>query len=283
MLNLNGDVLGTRQVKHPVAIAQDYLLNLIVCGEVDLEDSTTGSVKTYSAVFKYHMVAASHHIDQAPVDTLLPRNVDLSNPGRKYTGVATFYDNSFYVARQGPNNATFIGPDNSMLIFKNKERKDGTRYDTLMGRVANIDPLSSGIPSANMISSITSFNRKNYDIILTLVGKTSFKTQWLSYVQSPDFTGYIVNLTPGVQPMMIPNRFTQPQGAALDDNNDIFVADAAKDSVFKFNPFGDELQSFGGPGVFKEPYAVGFFDNTLYVLDRGDNEIKRFILSTDLR
>jgi len=283
MMNLNGDILGTREVKHPVALAQDYLLNLIVCAEIDLKDSTTGVKQTYGAVFKFHLVASSHHIEKAKVDTLLPRSIDISNPGRIYTGVATFFDNSFYIARQGPNNSTFIDPDNSILIFKHKKRSDGTAFDTLIGRVANLDPLSSGIPSASLISSITSFNRKNYNIILTLIGRSNFKTQWLKYVQSPEFTGYTVNLTPGQEAMMVPNRFSQPEGAALDNVGNIFVVDASKDSVFKFNTFGAEQQSFGGPGVFKEPYDVGFFDRTLYILDRGDNKIKMFILSTDLR
>jgi hypothetical protein len=35
MLNLDGDRLGARSIKHPVAIAQDYTLNLIVCGQFD--------------------------------------------------------------------------------------------------------------------------------------------------------------------------------------------------------------------------------------------------------
>ena len=280
MMNLNGDVLGTRSIKQPTSIAQDFKLNLIVCAEFDT--TVSGQTQTYSAVYKFNMVAASHHIENAPVKMLLPRSVDLNNPQLQYTGVSVFYDNSFYISRTGPNNASIGAPDNSILIFKHKLHSDGTPYDTLTGRVPNLDPLSSGIPSANKISSLTSFPRKNFDIILTLTGNTSFKTQWLSYVESQNFTGYVTKLTPGQVSMMRPNRFTKPEGATIDEAGDIFVADAEKDSVFKFNAFGDELQSFGGTDVFKEPYAVAFFDKTLYVVDRGNNQILRFILSTDL-
>ncbi len=52
---------------------------------------------------------------------------------------------------------------------------------------------------------------------------------------------------------------------------------------FKFTPFGDELQSFGGIDVFNGPYAVAYFDNILYVADTGNNRILRFILSTEIQ
>ena len=55
---------------------------------------------------------------------------------------------------------------------------------------------------------------------------------------------------------MTPNRFSQPEGACIDDAGNIYVADAKKDSIFKFTPFGDELQSFGGPTVFSGPYGL---------------------------
>ena len=60
------------------------------------------------------------------------------------------------------------------------------------------------------------------------------------------------------------------------------MADAGKDSVYKFNPRGDLLIGFGGPDLFIKPHSVAFFNNTLYVADTENNRILRFILSTDL-
>ncbi len=281
MLNLNGDVLGYRSVKQPVAIAQDYELNLIVCAQLDT--TVGGKTQTFGAVFKYDMVAASHHISEAPVKMLLPRATDFSNPSRQYTGVAAFYNNSFYVARTGVNNSSVVNPDNSILYFSPKKYFGGGVGDTLIGRVPNIDPLSSGLVSADQISSLTSFNQKNIDFILTLTGNNSLKTQWLTYVVTPVSADYYSKYKPsdGVA-LMQPNKFGKPEGTAIDNSGSIFVADALKDSVFKFNAFGEESQSFGGPSIFKEPYSVAFFDKTLYVVDRGSNKILRFILSTDL-
>jgi len=282
MLNLDGDILGTRTIKKPIALAEDYRLNLFVCAQFDTVIS--GQQKTLNAVFKLNLVAADHEIANAPIERVLPRsNSDINNPGRKYTGVAVFYDNSFLVARTGPNNSTLIDPDNSILSFVVKHLPDGTEKDSLVGRVAGLDPIGAGVPSAFGFSSISSFNKRNYDIITTLTGNTSFKVQWLQYINTRDFTGYQNNISPQSAEMMQPNRFSEPEGATLDDAENIFVVDAAKDSVYKFNPFGDLLQSFGGTGVFNQPHGVAFFDKTLYIADSGNNRILRFVLSTDIQ
>lgn len=279
MMNLAGTILGTREIKRPIEIAQDYQLNLIVCAEFD----TLG--QTFSAVYKIDLVSASHNVENAPVTRLLPRpNVasDL-NTQIRYTGVAVFYDNSFYVARTGPNNSSVFNPDNSILIFQKKILNNGSKIDTLIGRLPSLEPTGTGILSTNNISSLTTFKRRNIDFIMTLTGNTSFKTQWLYYNYASETPGYETRLSPNSNQMMLPNRFLRPEGVTVDNSGNIYVADAGKDSIYKFNSFGDELQSFGGPSIFKEPYSVAFFDKTLYVADRGNNRILRFILSTDLR
>ena len=282
MMNLNGNVIGSRNIKRPVALAQDYEFNLIVCCELDTV--VKGVTQTFGAVYKLNMVEAQHQLASAPAVKLLPRPVDLNYPARRYTGVCVFYDNTFYVARTGPNNSSFIDPDNSILFFSPKKLLTGADGDTLIGRIPNIDPLSSGLVSANQISSLTSFSSKNIDFIETLTGNNSLKTQWLTYVVTPMSSNYEARLTPSDGgAFMSPNKFKQPEGTCLDDAGNIFVADAQKDSIFKFTPFGDELQSFGGPSVLNGPYDVAYFDKTLYVLDTGNNRIVRFVLSTDLQ
>jgi hypothetical protein len=279
MMNLAGTILGTKEIKKPIEIAQDYQLNLIVCAEFD----TLG--QTFSAVYKIDLVAASHNIQDAPMVRLLPRpNIasDL-NTHIKYTGVAVFFDNTFYVARTGPNNSSFFNPDNSILIFQKKLLNDGTKKDTLIGRLPALEPTGTGILSTNVISSLTTFKRQNIDFIMTLTGNTSFKTQWLYFNFASENPGYEIRLAPNSSKIMLPNKFSRPEGVAVDNFRNIYVADADRDSVYKFNSTGDQLQSFGGPSQFKEPYAVDFFDRILYVADRGNNRILRFILSTDLR
>jgi len=281
MMNLAGQILSTRSIKKPTSIAQDYKLNLIVCAEFD---TLVGSeTKTFSAVFKLNLVAANHQLENAPITRLLPRTVDLNFPLRKYSGVTAFYNNTFYVARQGPSNSSIFDPDNSILIFHPKSFYGKGDGDTLVGRVANVDPVSSGLISANQISSIRSIGKKNLDFVATLTGNNSFKAQWFHYQITAIDERYVSQFSPqdGIN-FVIPNRFSQPEGTWVDNDGNIFIADAGKDSVYKFSVFGEELQSFGGPSIFKSPHAVAFFDRTLYVADTGNNRILRFILSTDL-
>ena len=277
LMNLDGQILGARSVLKPVALAQDYRLNLFVCAQFD----TLGN--TYSAVYKYDLVSVDHQIENAPVKRILPRLSDFAQPQREYTGAAVFFDNKYFISRRGPNNSNLIDPDNSILIFYQIIRNDGSYKDSLVGRVALLDPSGTGIMSANQISSLTSYNARNYNLLMTLIGDNNFKVQPLEYIFSPEFTGYQIAIPPLSADLMIPNSFNQPEDAAIDNAGNIYVADAGKDSVYKYNAFGDLLIGFGGEDQFKNPYSVAFFDKTLYVADTGNNRIVRFILSTDIQ
>jgi len=283
LLNLDGQRLGTKAIQRPVALAQDYRLNLFVCAQFDTIIS--GQAQTYSAVYKIDLVSVNHQIELAPVKRILPRPQDFAQPLREYTGACVFYDNSYLISRKGPNNSNQIDPDNVVLIFVQKKLSDGTYKDSLVGRVPLLDPTGSGIMSANQISSLTSFNSRNFNINLTLIGDNSFKFQPLEYISSPDFTGYRMALQPESRDVMMPGIFLRPEGSAIDNSGNIYIADADKDTVFKYNSFGDELISFGGPekDKFNEPHGVAFFNKTLYVADTGNNRILRFILSTELQ
>ncbi len=281
LLNLDGQILGTRAIQRPVALAQDYRLNLLVCAQFDTVIG--GQTQTYSAVYKIDLVSVNHEIELAPVKRILPRPQDFAQPLREYTGACVFYDNSYLISRKGPNNSNQIDPDNAVLIFVQKKLSNGTYKDSLVGRVPLLDPTGSGIMSANQVSSLTSYNSRNFNINLTLVGDNSFRFQPLEYISSPDFTGYRIALQPLSRDLMMPGIFSQPEGSALDNSGNIFIADAGKDSIYKFNSFGDKLQIFGGSEIFNQPYGVAFYDKTLYVADTGNNRILRFILSTELQ
>jgi hypothetical protein len=279
MYNLAGQLLGQREIRRPIALAQDNQLNLIVCGEYYSEQTN----QVFSAVYKLDLVSAGHDIATAPITRLLPQPSDFNKPERRYTGVAAFYDNSFYVTRKGPANSSVFDPDNSILIFEKKTLTDGSKVDTLIGRVPLIDPIGSGIESANQVSAITSFKKRNTDFIITMIGDNNFKVQWLQFLVTTEFSGHKNKLSPLNAQMMIPNKFTKPEGVTVDNSGNIYVADSGKDSIFVFNSSGDELKSFGGPTLFNNPHGVAFFDKVLYVADTGNNRILRYILSTDLR
>ena len=196
---------------------------------------------------------------------------------RFYTGICSFSDNSVYVSRTGPSNSNPVDRDNSILTLRFFENDS-----LVIGRVPGLEPEGTGIMSANKISSLTSFNNNSLDIIVTLIGKNSFKVQWLEFIRSSDFEGYRNKLGAFSSDLMTINKFENPEGVAIDNAENIFIADAAKDSVFKFNTFGDELESFGGAEIMSSPHAVAYHDRTLYILDTGNNKIIRYILSTEI-
>jgi hypothetical protein len=279
MLNTAGTVLGTLHIKKPIAITEDYRLNLIVCAQVD-----TGAVP-YSAVYKIDLFAVNHIIANATKKLILPRLVDIDlHPDVKYSAVTSFFDNSYYVARTGTNNTSIYDPDNAVLSF----RCDKQGADTYLSTLPYMDPLSSGLITANGINCMTSFNRKNLDFIATfdknVENATAFRAQWFKFKETQS-TLYVSQFNPADgMPFVQPNRFGTPTGSCIDPFGNIYIADSdpGKDSVFKFGSNGDELQSFGGPDVFSKPVGVAFFDRTVYVLDAQKNMIKRFILSTEL-
>ncbi|MGE5457254.1 MAG: hypothetical protein ACM3RX_02750 [Methanococcaceae archaeon] len=282
MLNIAGQKLGFTTIKHPIALAQDFQFNLLVCAQFDT--TIQGNVETFSAVYKINLVAAGHNIASAPVTRILPLSNDFrylnETRRREYTGICAFYDNSFYISRTGPSNDNLIDPDNCILMY-GKTRSNAVKIDTLIGKVPLLAAEGTGLMSANMISSLTTLGKNNYDMIVTLTGGTSFKSQWFHWVETAEGAGYQSKLSPEKAEMMRVYRFSQPEDAVVDSYGNIFIADAKKDSVFKFNSFGQELQSFGGAAVFSNPHAVAVFDKTVYVADTDNDRILSFILSTD--
>ena len=97
------------------------------------------------------------------------------------------------------------------------------------------------------------------------------------------------------------NKFQEPTGIAYasDGTNYIFVVDAGTDSLYQFQSNGHEgvnppagssaekpiIVSFGGEGSgpknFNDPSGVTYFDQIVYVADKGNNRIARYKLTTD--
>lgn len=275
MMDIAGHVLGySTNMKNPTSITQDYKKDLFVCAQFDtlINDANI----TYDAVYQIELVPANHIIEDANVIRLLPMtSFDFSKPDRKFTGICTFYDNSIHVGRQGIVNSGTSDPDNSIRVFRRDGFKDGDRLPF-------IEPEGTGLISANGITSLTAFNIRSYDMVVTLVSNNSFKVQWLTYIGSGINEGKYNNHLDVASDMMSIGKFSKPEDACIDNANNVFIVDAEKDSVYKFNSFGDERESFGGSEVFDSPHAVAHFDRTLYVLDTNNDRIVRFVLSTEI-
>lgn len=101
-----------------------------------------------------------------------------------------------------------------------------------------------------------------------------------------------------------PFKFQKPSGIAIagDNTQFLFVVDEIQNMLYQFQPNGEEgvdppsgasaeqsrkkiIVSFGGFGTdakqFNQPSGVAYFDRIVYVVDKGNNRISRFKLTSD--
>ena len=277
MLDLAGNLIGYSPfIQNPNALTQDRKLNLLVCGEFDT--TINGQKITFGAIFKLDLFAAQHDISKARVERVY---FDLLSPNRKFVGISALADNSFYVARTGPNNASIVDPDDAIMLFT----KNGIPLTRSYWPYLSVD--GTGLSTLTQPTGLATFTTSSTDFIYTQKGSNSlFRTQWITYRSSGDVSGWESYFTPsrdaGTDFIQV-NLFKQPEDVATDPAGNIFVIDAGKDSLYKFNRAGMLEQAFGGSSELKAPEGVAFFDKTLYIADTGNNRVLRYVLSTDVK
>lgn len=280
-LDLHGNVMGvSARVEHPVALAQDDSLNLMV-------------VCNHNYLLRINLFAAAHNLAQARIDTVYH---DIDHPLRRFTGVAAFrfqtapreidFYARYYVTTAGP-----LDQDNLILFFKHDD----------LSRPKGHVPLEYngfGLMAAASPSSICRYyegkerqdERGSYqnkiDFIFTQTGDNYYRVQTITTGGEKEYT-YKYDPREGNIALMAIGKFVQPEDVTVDGEYNIYVIDAGQDRLFKFSSNGSELQSFGrtGNGVtqFRAPCGVAHHYQTLYVADTGNNRIVRFKLSTDIR
>lgn len=284
MLDIGGNVIGSSQtIKRPVALAQDKRLHLLVCAEFDTTLPGRTAPTTFGTMFRLDLTSVNHAIGN-----VVPRRVfyDPSDSSRRYTGVATMYDNKYYITRVGPKNEIQrVDRDNAVILF--------SKDDQLISPVtATFSPDGTGLLSIHALTGVTTLpGSRSVEFVFCQTGSSSlFKVQWIRLVTEGQTTNYLSKFYPSVDgdiDLLKINRFTRPEGLTLDASGNLFVADAGTDSLYRFSSRGVERFSFGGTGSgerqFREPSGVAVFDRTVYVADKGNNRIVRFKLSTDLR
>lgn len=278
MMNLAGQILGTRNILQPTALGQDFRLDLLVGGvAVEANGDSVG------AVFRIRLVPSQHQMAAAQLDTVWK---EPARPKRRFVGIAVLPDNRYLVVRRGPDNSSFVDPDGRVLMFSDKDRFL-TPLPDLVTRAG------SGITDINQPSGIATFpNTRDFVITQSSEG-VAYGAIWMVFQQSSDFEGWLPRYDPAKPDdrfvdFVRPNRFVGAEAVVIDgQRRDIFVVDAALDSVFKFDSRGRfRSESFGFSrtgGRMKKPSGIAFFDKTLYVSDAETNRILRFKLSTDFQ
>ncbi len=289
MLDIAGRVIGYSQhILHPVAIAQDKRLQLLVCAYFDtvLQGQTT----TFGAVYRLNLPAANHNIASAMPQRVIWDTTLGNYASRAYTAVATLYDNSYYVARVGNKNTGTYDPDNAIILFSKDDvfqssvTFDFTQQGTGLLSIHNVTGLAT-MPTGTSNEFV--FSQVQVSSVIPL-----WKVQWIQLVVMGQTHNWISKFYPSVNgdiDFLEIRRFSQPRGLALDQSGNLFVVDAGTDSLYRFNTRGTEQYSFGGHNDpygrnFIQPYGVAYYnaDKTLFVADKGNNCIYRFKLSTDM-
>ncbi|MGH2575605.1 MAG: hypothetical protein ACRDFC_07890, partial [Ignavibacteria bacterium] len=283
-MDISGGLISySNFILKPKKISQDRNYDLLVIASV-IDTIPPNILDTVDAVFRFKLRLNNGILSGAQSTVTFKSNQPTPVPGDhgKFTGIATFYDNYYLVTRSGPNNSSFIDPDNA--IFK-IDKFDNTL--PVPERLSGFEVNGQGLMSLQQISSIATFPNNNEDLIYTQVFSNAvFKVQWAIY---DDVNGiYIHKFTPENGADLLRNGlFSQPQDVTIDNFGNIYVVDSYKDSLYKFSSLGKlKSESFGGQGTglsqFSNPMGAAFFNKTLYIADTGNNRVLRFILSTDI-
>lgn len=295
MMDAAGVILNRRKILRPTAIVQNYKLDLYVCGEA----IAPNGIDTIGAIYKIYLARFDTTIGGQ--DTSLFFNHDLENapmrvirqeperPQRRYVSIGILPGNDFFVARTGPDNSSFVDPDNRILIFNRVDK-----FVTPLGDLITRSTGGTAITDINKLTGFTVFPSSYDFIVLQSNEGTSYGAIWMIYQNTPSFTGWLPKFDPSnpeqrTIDFVRPYRFVYPTATAIDRRrSDIFIVDAELDSVIKFDRNGKfKIESFGKiksaspdlPGL-KSPRGIAYSnDCTLYIADTGNKLIRRFKLA----
>jgi hypothetical protein len=281
-MDFAGDKLSTRLFDaniYPKKVAQDYNFDLLI-----LCDSTT-SVDTITVLKRIKLVEGGGLVGSstARVITLFTSMYPTpnSNKFRKFTGISVFPDNSYIITRIGPSDLS--GMDNGNTLLKVKGIEAVTQIDKLTG----FQTSGNSFYSIENVSGITVAKNSSTDFIITRNTNDSTSLNKVIYFIYNDVNGtYDPKYNSPLQDIAN-TKFGTPNGLVQDVNSNIFVVDALRNHLYKFNTSGKLLvESFGTLGSdvhqLRYPKGVAWYNKILYIADTGNNRIVRYKLSTDL-
>lgn len=302
-------------------VVQDRRLHTYVLGRVDVDVDDDGITENLAAVYHLTGTATGvisitdtliHPFCDESRNITSYRGAD--DLAVEFTGLTTLADNTLYVSRKGPRNdlSGIARTDNAVLFFD--ELGQNTGYAN------GLSPEASNLRSIWDVSALSGFAAPpqslsgistSPDFLVTLdAPDAAYKVLWIqqysdaeagiSYGENASLAAF--DLTKADRFLYEPNRFVQPTDVyvAPDFTGYLFVVDAGLDSLYQFTRRGYEgvnppagssstkqiIASFGGTGdgpfQFVDPSGVAYLREVIYVADKGNGRICRYILSTDL-
>lgn len=261
----------------PKKIAQDYNFDLlVVCDSISVND-------TISIVYRLKLVAGGGIISNARKIKLIESTFPTPNTSklRKFKGISVYPDNSYIVTRRGPDDPYGIDPGNALLHIRGV---DSVTSVTVLG---GFQSSGNSFYSLENVAAITVVRNSTTDFILTRSHPdtaTLNKVLWFQYdpvngTFDPRFTSPSLGI--------VSERFGEPEDVTMDVNYNVYVVDAMRHKLYKFNSQGNLMKGTfgsygGGENQLNSPHGVAHFDKVLYIADTGNNRIVRFKLSTDI-
>jgi hypothetical protein len=242
-------------------------------------------------------------------------------PNVQITGLATTAENILYVARRGPRN-DLTSPqrtDNNILFFDKDGNNIGNANGLnpvvpSLRSMLNVNGICGFATPPQQLFGV-SFSR---DYILTQGGKDNndinsnieYNVLWIKQEQDPDGSTFyngnssLLSFDTSLSDKFLYEsfKFKNPSDVwvSSDSRGYLFVVDSETDSFYMFQRNGYEgvpplptsgrtktiNVSFGGRGAgvfqFNQPSGVCYNRSTVYIADKGNNRVVRFILNTDL-
>ncbi len=315
MLDLGGTVLSKRFIMHPISIAQNSKLDLYVGGEaispngvdtigaiyrIFLARFDTTYIARYDTVIQFGDTIitpvirdtsyfADHHLDSAHTRIVWQ---EAGRPARRFRGIAIMPDNSYLVARYGPDNSSFVDPDCRVMRFNANDTTD--LFLTPVGDLITEPSGGTAITDIRYLTGIMTFPGTRNFLLTQKTDGVVYGAVLMTYTQNAIVEGWSPTYDPANPntrgaDIIRPYRFRNAVAAAYDKiRREIFVLDATLDSVMKFTNSGRfKVESFGryltGSENFPAlngPMGIAFSnDCTLYIADTGNKVIRRFKLS----
>ena len=314
-LDESGVILSRMQIQGVRSVAQNRRFELLAVGAIEQE--IAGQLFEVTCIYRVdlHGAGGAYGLSHAEVtDTIIhpfyfKSTFSASDVQVKFNKIAVLEDNRFYVSRTGVDNnpQKFGGPDDAILLFAD----DGTyitpvSVSTPNGLFRDYFKQPTGLSSMVQPPQISASGPDHF-IFTSVSPQTSIKVQVIDFIETDFGSSYVPRILAEEDPtvaegfMSTPEKFGTPVSAVLtgDGTNFVLVVDQEKDSLYQFTLTGLEgvkppvgaasskyqKASFGGTGTglsqFRNPSAVAYKNEVVWVCDSDNQRVLRFKLTTD--
>ncbi len=326
-IDASGEVISvSRPIRKPIALAQTRNMQILVTAVDTIRIGTT--LVEQAVILRLNLVdtvggfpvrrnlsdVVPEVVYRHPTPTVAQANANV-----RYTGIATFFDNSFIVSRTGAIRSDNPAvSSNAMLLFPRGFDRFSPNPALREPGAVPLRVNGNGYGFADSVSSVTTLAvppqspdvNSSFDFLFTTVVPTQpFKVHRIRFLQtsagdvfSPDESLLNQNPALGTRFLGEPDRFLRPADISV-FGNFIFIVDSEQNKFYQFTSQGVEgvppppnaedrrnvivsFSEFGinqaNPDRLDNPRGVCYLRPFLYISDTNNGRILRMILTSDL-